>query len=239
MTEMKKPNSERRRVLLFAEKGEALAAEVEKQAEALGWDLRLVRPQAGSNFTASTALESLSAEVAGAAEAMGGLDAAIAIPRRPSWAAFANESHQSFEESLDLGVLLPLAFLQAAAREMAQAGSGGRLIVVADGTAMRGLPGAALRSATQGALLAAMRSLAQEYAAGGITANCVVEGWTETTPGRGPDQPEQNKLLRYIPMKRFGTAADSVGVLRYLVSAESAFMTGQVIAVDGGLLKHL
>ena len=83
------------------------------------------------------------------------------------------------------------------------------------------------------------RALAQEWAAQGITVNAIALGWMEDSPALGDPDPQSNQTVRYIPMKRPGRA-DEVGPLAvYLASEASAYVTGQVLFVDGGLTVHL
>jgi NAD(P)-dependent dehydrogenase (short-subunit alcohol dehydrogenase family) len=191
---------------------------------------------AGQN---STLTASIGDSVLEASERTGGMDAAIALPFHWLTGAFEDSSHQQIEELVRANVIVPAVFLQRAVSVIRESSSSGRLISVCDAVALRGLSNSSFQAASQAALLALMRSLSQEYAPVGLTSNSVVRGWFEDTPGRGPDEVEENRLLRYIPMKRFGLPEDLVGVLAYLVSSESSFVTGTSIAVDGGVLKHL
>jgi NAD(P)-dependent dehydrogenase (short-subunit alcohol dehydrogenase family) len=59
------------------------------------------------------------------------------------------------------------------------------------------------------------------------------------TPGRGSADIGENRLLRYIPLKRFGTAADVAGLALLLASDAAGFINGQVFHVDGGVSQHL
>ncbi len=82
-------------------------------------------------------------------------------------------------------------------------------------------------------------ALSQELGGRGITVNCISTGWMDYTPGRGPDEIGQNLLLRFIPMRRFGSA-DEVGALAVLLASDAAgYINGQVIHVDGGVMTHL
>jgi NAD(P)-dependent dehydrogenase (short-subunit alcohol dehydrogenase family) len=115
----------------------------------------------------------------------------------------------------------------------------GRIINVASVLGERGLPNASAYCAAQAGILNLTRALAQEWAAQGITVNAIALGWMEGAAALGDASPEANQTVRFIPMKRAGRA-DEVGPLAvYLASDASAYVTGQVLFVDGGLTVHL
>lgn len=170
------------------------------------------------------------------AKQLGGLDAAIAAPA----AYLAAPLHKTGDADLDaiLGGNLAAAYhaFRSAAREL---GEDGRLIALLAAPALRGLANLSAYSAAQAGVLGLVRSLSQELAPRGITANAIVTGWTADAPGRGEDDPEANVLLRYIPARRFGRPEDIAPLAVYLASTSSSYITGQAIQVDGGVLKHL
>lgn len=97
-------------------------------------------------------------------------------------------------------------------------------------------------AATKGALTSYARSLAAELGPHGIRVNVVWPGAIASGMGSalagpdpsGPDGPVA-RLRAGIPLGRFGTPADVAGVVRFLVSPDSAYMTGAILTVDGGL----
>ena len=69
--------------------------------------------------------------------------------------------------------------------------------------------------------------------------NSIATGWMDWTTGRGGDDPADNLLLRFIPMRSFG-GAESLGALAVLLASDAAgFLSGQVFRVDGGVSAHL
>lgn len=91
--------------------------------------------------------------------------------------------------------------------------------------------------ASKAAVAALTRSLAVEWADRGVRVNAVAPGIVPTELNKKLlDSPRGHELLMRTPMRRFGTAEEVVGAAAYLASDASGFVTGQVIAVDGGFL---
>lgn len=91
-------------------------------------------------------------------------------------------------------------------------------------------------AASKAALNAMLRALAVEHARYGITANAILPGWidTEMTEGLQANDKFMANVVPRIPMRRFGKPADFGGIAVYLMSAASAYHTGDCIVIDGG-----
>lgn len=109
----------------------------------------------------------------------------------------------------------------------------GRVVTLASVSGMIGNRGQTNYSAAKGGIIAATKALALELAKRQITVNCVAPGLIETGM-LGPDTPRE-QILEAIPMQRIGTADDVAGVVSFLMSPDAAYVTRQVIAVNGGL----
>ena len=123
-----------------------------------------------------------------------------------------------------LGVTRPIVKAMIAERR-------GRIVLLSSVAAQRGNPGQVLYVAIEGALIAAARSLALELAPRGITVNVVAPGLIETEMLDGTPI---NELLPKIPLGRLGKPIEVAHVIQYLCSEEAAYVTGQVIGVNGG-----
>ena len=116
--------------------------------------------------------------------------------------------------------------------------AGGSLVGVAS---LAGLEGAARNeaySATKGAVMAMMRSIAVEHARFGIRANSIAPGWiaTDMTAGMQTNSAFAEKVLPRVPMRRWGDPADFGGMAVYLASDASKYHTGDTFVIDGGYL---
>lgn len=112
----------------------------------------------------------------------------------------------------------------------------GRIISMASIVGVIGNAGQANYAASKGGLIAMTKSVAQEVASRGITANCIAPGFIATPMTENlPDNVKQAMLDR-IPMKRMGTPQDIANVVAFLASDESAYITGQTLNVNGGML---
>jgi 3-oxoacyl-[acyl-carrier protein] reductase len=113
--------------------------------------------------------------------------------------------------------------------------SNGRLINVSSVMAQRGNYGQANFTAAEGGKFGFTRTLALELAASNSTANCVAMGFTRTDMLEDVDEEVQEKIRGRIPLGRFADVEDVTGIVRFLASPESAYMTGQIIGVNGGM----
>lgn len=108
----------------------------------------------------------------------------------------------------------------------------GRIINIASLSGLKGLPGQVNYSAAKAALIGATKALAQEVAKRKITVNAVAPGFIASDMTK--DLPVQ-ELEKMIPMGRFGTAEEVANLVGFLASPAAAYITGQVISINGGL----
>lgn len=112
----------------------------------------------------------------------------------------------------------------------------GNIIFIASRTGIRGFKGIAAYSASKGAVLALMRSMAADYAGNGIRVNAIVPGTTDT-PMNAEEFAEpgaRQKYISRIPAGRLGVGSDLAGMATLLATDEASFCIGGVYMVDGG-----
>lgn len=108
----------------------------------------------------------------------------------------------------------------------------GRIINVVSLSGLKGLPGQTNYSAAKGGVIAATKALAQEVGRRGITVNAVAPGFIKTDMTENISEKEMKAI---IPVNRFGTPEEVAHVVAFLVSAESGYITGEVISINGGM----
>ncbi len=108
----------------------------------------------------------------------------------------------------------------------------GRIINVVSLSGLKGLPGQANYSAAKAGVIGATKALSQEVGRSGITVNAVAPGFIKTDMTQDIDEKDFKKL---IPVNRFGSTEEVAYAVGFLASTEAAYITGQVLSVNGGL----
>ena len=126
-----------------------------------------------------------------------------------------------------------------AAKHMIDRGEGGRLIGTSSTSAIHGAARNEAYAATKGAMLAMVRGLSVELARYGITANSIIPGWIETamTAPRVGDEKFEDRVMKRVPVRRWGKPEDFAGLAVYLTSDASTYQTGEEFVVDGGYTR--
>jgi NAD(P)-dependent dehydrogenase (short-subunit alcohol dehydrogenase family) len=174
--------------------------------------------------------------VAGAERALGPITIAVAnagiYPNMPVLDMAVAEWDRVMETNAR-GVFLTC---RAAGRAMAGRGAPGRIVTIASGAAFSGRPGSAHYCASKAAVVMFTRVLAIELASQRINVNCVAPGYVKVDSETSPLAQEfERALLRDVPWGRLGTPADIANAVLFLCSPLAEYMTGEVIAVNGGV----
>ena len=136
-----------------------------------------------------------------------------------------------------MDVNLKGAFLctKAATRPMMKARSG-RIVNISSVTGLLGNAGQANYSASKSGLIGFTKTIARELASRGITSNAVAPGFIPTDMTKDLSTEVQNELMKQIPLGTLGKPEDIAAAVAFLVSDDAAYITGQVLVVDGGMV---
>ncbi len=171
-----------------------------------------------------------------AVKELGALDILVNALDTPLYAPAEAADDSAFDKVFAGNLKTVWMACQEGARVMLTRG-GGVIVNLTSVLADRGVPNASLYCAAQAGVLNLTRALALEWARKGIRVNAIKAGWLEDakSPAANKDDFAKN-LMKYLPDNRLIKPEELGGALLYLVSPAAAFVTGESIAVDGGLL---
>ncbi len=147
---------------------------------------------------------------------------------------FSNMSRSEWEAVIDVNLTGVFNCTHCLFDDL-RAANHGRLINISSVVGQQGNYGQANYATTKSGLFGFTRTLALEMAESGSTANCIAPGFVETDMLETVPERVRDHILERIPLDRFATVDDVTGIVRFLASPESSYMTGQVLAVNGGM----
>jgi 3-oxoacyl-[acyl-carrier protein] reductase len=112
----------------------------------------------------------------------------------------------------------------------------GTIINISSILGLRGYSGLSVYGASKAGLLGFTLSLAREVGKLGIRVNAVCPGYTETNMTAEMSDSQKEQIIRRTPLGRLARVADVIPAVRFLASDEAGFITGQILAVDGGII---
>jgi NAD(P)-dependent dehydrogenase (short-subunit alcohol dehydrogenase family) len=176
-----------------------------------------------------------SAVVTRATQLFGGLDILVNAAGILRIAPLLEVTRESWSSVIAVNLTSVFFLSQAAARQMIDAGTKGRIVNVSSVHAVVSEPGAAPYTASKGGLEAMTRTMASELAPYGITANCVRPGATWTAMSRPLYTPEVLQALRQrVPLAEIAEPEWIASAICYLASDQARYSTGAALDVDGG-----
>ena len=169
-------------------------------------------------------------------QALGPIDilvnnAGITGPNKPTWEYPVAEWRRVIDVDLNAVFLC----CRAVAPGMIQRGYG-RIVNIASVAGKEGNPNAPAYSAAKAGVIGLTKTAAKELATRNVTVNAVAPGYIQTDMTKDLPQGAKDAFMTVTPMQRAGTPADVAGVVFFLASPDSDYVTGQVVNVDGGLL---
>jgi len=178
---------------------------------------------------------SVTALVAAAEEAFGGLDILVNNAGITRDNVLFRLKDEDWDAVLDANLRGAFAAVRAAARGMMKR-RWGRIINIASVVGLVGNKGQANYAASKAGLIGLTKSVAKELASRNVLANVVAPGFIETDMTAAMTAEARTVLSQQIPLERLGTPEDVAGVVAFLASDRAAYITGQVLVVDGGMV---
>jgi len=146
---------------------------------------------------------------------------------------------EKWRSVFDTNVTGSFLMARAAASRMIDRGRGGAIVNIASVAGLVGMPSRLLDavgySASKGAVISLTRDLAVKWARHGVRVNAVAPGFFETRMSEGVVKKAGRTIEQMTPLGRIGRPGELKGVVLFLASAASSYITGQVLAVDGGM----
>ena len=187
--------------------------------------------------------------VAEAIEAFEGLDCLVVNAGGPPAGDFEQLPEEAWELAFQLTLMSAVRAIGSALPAL-RASSGGRIVVIGSSSVRRPIPGLCLSNVYRPALSGLVKSLAGDLAPDGITVNLVCPGKIDTDRVRDLERGRAEKdglpvdavrarTVASIPLGRYGDPAELGALVAFLASSAAGYVTGQTIAVDGGLVVAL
>lgn len=213
-------------VMVHYHRHEQEAEEVAREAAALG--VRAITHKADISQG-----DQVEAMVQKALVELGSLDILVSNAGFSIQQAFTETTREDWDKTIDPSLYGPLYLCRATIEPMMKQGWG-RIVSVVTDAARVGQSRMALNSAARAAVIGLMKSLGREYGRYGITANAVALGWIRT-PATAPylDQWGQ-EVVKFYPLRRLGVPQDAAPAVVFLASEAASWITGQVLAINGG-----
>ncbi|HLY44471.1 MAG TPA: 3-oxoacyl-[acyl-carrier-protein] reductase [Stellaceae bacterium] len=200
---------------------EALAAELGERAHALAADL--ADPAAADRLMGD------------AEAALGRVDILVNNAGITRDALALRLKDEDWQAVIDIDLSAAFRLTRAALRGMVRRRHG-RIISITSVVGVAGNPGQANYAAAKAGLIGMTKSIAAEIATRGVTANCIAPGMIATAMTDRLSEEQRARIAAAIPLGRFGAGADIAAAAVYLASTEAAYVTGQTLHVNGGMV---
>ncbi len=184
------------------------------------------------NLSDSAAVDALPKQ---AEEAMGRLDILVNNAGVTKDNIFMRMKDDEWNDVLAVNLTASFRLARASMRGMMKR-RWGRIISITSVVGTMGNPGQANYAASKAGVTGMTKSIAQEVASRNVTANCVAPGFIATAMTDALDEGQQERVNGMIPMGRMGSGDEIAASVLYLASEEAAYVTGQTIHVNGGMI---
>jgi 3-oxoacyl-[acyl-carrier protein] reductase len=169
-----------------------------------------------------------------AEEALGGLDILVANAGITKDGLLLRMKDEDFERVLDVNLGSYFRLARAASKGMMKRRLG-RIIAITSVVGVTGNPGQANYAASKAGMIGFTKSIAQELASRGITANCIAPGFIVSPMTDALNDAQKEAITKSIPAARLGQPDDIAAAVVYLASDQASYVTGQTLHVNGGM----
>ncbi len=208
-------------------KGEAAAKEVADAITARGGKAEISGFDVSDTAATETAIDAL-------IKKHGKLDVLVANAGIAIDGLLLRTKDEDLQKLFDINVRGAVTCARVAMKSMMRS-KNGRIIFMSSVIGEMGNIGQTAYAITKAALLGATKSIAREYASRNVTVNAIAPGFIDTEMTSTMNEEMRSVILKMIPLNRIGAAREVAAACAYLASEESAYVTGQVLRVNGGM----